>query len=622
MLPPVQRSMSDSLPSDIDYHYVPPKSRMELVQSAIRAFLINVSLQNNKNNKNKNHQVRLFLFNHQTEIVQGTLNQLQERMDRIHPDHGTDMILCFQQMKASYDLLTPEEQERVVCGILTDGMHNTNADATVHMDDVLKDTFYNKLFRSIIGIGNRDTVDFDVLTKLAGGRPDVFQLVSEESEVFHVMNGTFFDMLTARVTDASFSILCRNNETLVHMANVKKTYYTEEEYQAQKQKLLVLTECNFMKLNHYNDTFVLDYVEPEPERKHVAPQEVVSDEKEELNSVNDNVRYFWLGIDVSGSMDTTVMGIDPLQQVVSETVIRQVSETHPYVEVTMPVSSVSEHTHLIGCGTVLDSWVSYIHPKTKVLMNESISTHETLDSNPIMEFVKTVVTLSDKLSKVMKKKKVQELYRTHLYLPQLLDSGEVPSWLQAQGKIVWKNLKQRFMSTLSRGEQFFHQTPIAYDMMLRAVSSNASTQSATPFAGGSPVSMEDTTVPTDEINKCKLCFEKTIDVLFPTCRHAGLCKECYTSHLDSTGKHICPFCRKEVNGWSTIDVNNTKNGYCQEEGCYQYCDYVGHATNAEGMEICGHLLYCKACKKKNKTKEGVMCHQCKNMAQTVRIYLC
>jgi hypothetical protein len=222
----------------------------------------------------------------------------------------------------------------------------------------------------------------------------------------------------------------------------------------------------------------------------------------------------------------------------------------------------------------------------------------------------------------MKKKQVQELYRNHLYLPQLLESEDVPHWMQAQGKVVWKNLKQRFLSTLSHGEQFFHQTPIAYDLMLRAVSSNASTQSATPFAAGSPVSLNSYVVPEEEIHKCKLCFDKTINVLFPDCRHAGLCKDCYTTYLDTMGKHDCPFCRKDVTAWSSIEVSQKKNGYCQEEGCYQHCDYVGHATNSDGKEVCGHLLYCKGCKSKNKTEEGIVCKECQNTVKTVRIYLC
>lgn len=601
MLPIMQRTPSDSFPSDVHGHgYVPPKSRIALVQSAIRAFLINVR------NNNLLHRVRLFLFNHQTEMVQGSTEELQSRMDAVRADNGTDMILCFQQMKKAYDLLTSEDQERIVCGILTDGMHNTHEDNSVNIDDVLKDPFYNKLFRSIIGIGHRDTVDYDVLTKLTGGRPDVFHLVSEESVVFDTMNGAFFDMLTCRVTDASFSVLCHNDETLVNMANVQKTYYTEEEYQLWKSR--ELPACTFMQLTHHQNTFVLDYVD--------------SDEKEERAQAPATVpREFWLGIDVSGSMDTPVMEQDGALLVATDKVVQPAS-THPYVKVTMPVSSVSQHTHLLGCGTVLGSIVQYMNPSTKVMAIESIPCREILENNITMDFGKTIVSLSDTLSKPMKKKQVQELYRNHLYLPQLLESEDIPHWMQAQGKVVWKNLKQRFLSTLSHGEQFFHQTPIAYDLMLRAVSSEASTQSATPYAAGSPVSVDSYVVPEEEIHKCKLCFDKNINVLFPDCRHAGLCKDCYTSYLDTTGKHNCPFCRKEVLAWSSIEVTQTKNGYCQEEGCYEHCDYVGHAKNEQGKEICGHLLYCKGCKSMNKTEEGVVCKECKNTVQTVRIYMC
>jgi len=626
MLPVMQRTLSDSFPTDIpmDHNYVPPKSRISLVQSAIRAFLINVQ------NHNKNHRVRLFLFNHHTEMVQGSIHELQQRMDSIYADNGTDMILCFQKMKSAYELLAPEEKENILCSILTDGMHNTHNDLSVHINDVIADSFYNHLFSSIIGIGNRTTVDYDVLTKLTGGRPDVFQLVSEEQEVFDAMNGSFFDMLTSRVTDATFSVMCRNDETLVHMANVKKTFYTVEEYQEWQSLACVRTNCNFMQLSHFNNTFLLEYKDPpvleEKEPENVAQnvdQNVAQNVDQNVaQNVDQNVaREFWIGVDVSGSMDTPVTGIEP-SQVVHHNVSEQKSvDTDPYVEVMMSVSSISEHTRLLGCGAIQGASIQYIHPKTKMSTIESIPCHELLETSIVMEFVKKIVSLSDILTKVMKKKQVQSLYQDHLYIPQLVDSDELPNWLRVQGKVVWKNLKQRFISTLSNGERFFHQTPIAYDMMLRAMSSHASTQSATPFSDGSPVHVEET-VPFDEINKCKLCFVNTINVLFPDCRHAGLCKECYTMYLNSTGKDDCPFCRKKVSSWSTIEVNNTKNGYCQEQGCYQHCDYVGHGLNKDGEEICGHLLYCKSCKKKNKTEDGVVCQQCKNEVHTVRIYFC
>jgi len=584
--------MSDSLPL-MNESYHKPTSRMSLVQSALRAFLINVG------HHHSEHRVRLFLFNHVTEMVQGTLDELQSRMDHIIADNGTNMILCLQHMKKAYDACSLHDQERIICGILTDGMHNTSHEKDLTIDQVVSDSFYNTFFRSIIGIGHRDTVDYALLTKLTGGRKDVFQLVAEERDVFHAMNGTFFDLLTSHVTDATFSIWCHHDDQLVNMANVQTIYHTEDEYQAVHDPMV--PGNTFMRLVHHDGTYVLEYTEPP---------------KEDIAHHSVTPREFWLAIDVSGSMESAVMGSKPEPTTMNQ-IVPPVS-THPYVEVRMAVSSVNEHTHLLGRGSVVASYVTYTHPRTKTVTTESIVCLELHDTTPIMELVTTLVNVSNRLGQVMTKKHVQEVYHSHLYLSKCSTEESIPPWLQAQVKVVWNNLKQRYRSTLTYGEQFFHQTPVAYDTMLRATSSEASTQSATPFFSNSM-----TDIPMDEINKCKLCYENTITVLFPECRHAGLCKECYTMYRTTTGKQDCPFCRVSVTSWSLVSDSHLKNGYCQELGCYHHCDYIGHAINEIGAELCGHLLYCKGCTVINKKKEeGLVCQECQNVVQEVRIYLC
>ena len=113
---------------------------------------------------------------------------------------------------------------------------------------------------------------------------------------------------------------------------------------------------------------------------------------------------------LTASTDTILLGdmAGGALQVATDTVVQPLS-THPYVQVTMTVSSVSQHTHLLGCGTVLGSCVSYVHPTTKEKTVESIPCLHVLASSVTMELGKTIVSLSDILSKPMKKKQVQLL---------------------------------------------------------------------------------------------------------------------------------------------------------------------------------------------------------------------
>ena len=536
-------------------------TRIELVQSAVRVFLMNVK-------HHPDHRVRFFFFNHKTEMVQGSFDELQSRMDRIEPDQDTNMILCLQQMKSQYDLLSEEEQKRVVCGILTDGMHN--ADSDLKIDTLLEDSFYTNLFRSIIGIGSRDSVDYDILTKLTGGRQDVFHLVSEETEVFHAMNGTFFDMLISSITNATFSIWCKNDDQLLHMAHVKKVYHTEY------QTIQVLPECPFMKMKYDKTTYLIEY---QPEQK------------ESISPLD-----FWLSIDVSGSMEC------PIYQSRVE-ILEEFDSVSPYIEIQMNVSSVNEYTHLIGCGNVLYSTITFTHNGQLQTMlipcQEPESTHT-------MNFCKNLLFVSNELGKVLDKKQVGQLYKDHLYLFPIVESNLLPPWLKTHGKLVCKKLKQRYVSSLTRGEQFFEQTPISYESMLRAISSEASSQSA--FSNQVNMDREMT---------CKLCYDQQINILFPDCLHAGLCKDCYITYRN-TGKNDCPFCRTLVSRWTVIHI---KNGFCQEPNCYEYCSYMGH-SNEKGLESCGHLLYCKTCIHKNKVDSSVFCKECNHHVSSIKIHLC
>jgi hypothetical protein len=582
------------------------KSRMDLLRPAIRSFLINVR------NNNPLHRVRLFFFNDKTQIVEGTTEELQERMDQVYPDNGTNMILCLQQMKQLYLSLSEQDQGRVICALLTDGMHNTTvkdeSENEVTMEDVTSDSFYNNMFQSIIGIGHKDTVDYDVLTNLSGGRPDVFHLVSEEEEVFHAMNGTFFELLTSRYTDATISVWCINNDSVRTMGNVTRTYHTEKEFQERQQQQIETEQietCSFMRLLHLNGTFLVGY------------DPIGSTQLEA--TVSGDPREFWFAVDTSGSMRSSVPSG---QQKSFETVQVQPSDTHPYVELRMSVSTLSQNTNILGGGEVVAATITYKNKKS--VMTEALMCQKAYEPNSVMRMGNIIVSLSSILSSQLTKEQVHDLYMEYLHLPFLLDIESIPDWMKAQGKVVWKNVKERYKSTLTVGEQFFFQTPIELGLMMRATSSDMSTQAATPFAS----SPEDVGYQSasNETSLCKLCYEQTISVLFPNCGHAGVCKTCYSTYLTTTGKHICPFCREDVSTWSEIRMN--EKGCCQSDGCYQSCDYIG--TKKDGKkkdsndgESCGHLLYCKSCISKNKKEGGIWCRDCNEVVRkVVRIYTC
>jgi hypothetical protein len=222
-----------------------------------------------------------------------------------------------------------------------------------------------------------------------------------------------------------------------------------------------------------------------------------------------------------------------------------------------------------------------------------------------------IINMTSMLGKKLNKKEIQTLYRSHLTF--LNDLESVPLWMKAQGKALWSNLKMRYKSTLTRGEQLFHQTPMALGQLMRATSSSAS--QSTPAA--SSVKLNHTEY---DGATCKLCFDHTIDVLFPACRHAGVCKGCYTTYLNENGKQECPFCRKDVLEWSEINVIDD-DAHCKTLGCSSLSAYIGHRLE-NNKEACGHLLYCKPCKTKCSDESGSFCSECKEHVQAVRIYLC
>lgn len=563
-------------PSSRSYQESTGNSRIELMRPALSNFLINVK------QHHPDHVVRLVLFNHTTTIIDGSIDALQDYLPSIVASGGTDMVECFNTLKKEYDLLPNERRDRLLCALLTDGAHT----GSIPMDDYKKDAFFQGLFRSIIGIGTADTVDHDLLSTLANQRPDVYHLVSEEQEVSDTMNGSYFELLTARYTDVKITMWCENDASISVPASVRRVYYTKETFD---DRMKPDKPCSFLSVKHQDSTFFIESMEPESS-----------------TSVPDPIhqpREFWLVIDTSGSMGDIV---HPPEQVVFETADQD--DSKPYVSLTYEISSVGSHTHMMGGGHIKDVTVTYTNPTTKTIYHERVTCGSFQASEtPLYQVGTKMVHLTHLLGKRLTKYEIQQAYRNHLDFLHQLES--MPLWMQAQGKTLWHNLKMRYKSTLSVGEQFFHQTPMALGMLMRATSSSAASQSATPHHSVQPLDAE------QDMEKCKLCYEKAIDVVFPECRHTGVCTSCYTTYLNQTGKRDCPFCRTEITTWSVVrlEESGTICKYCTKQGCY-----VGHLEYKNGSECCGHMLYCNSCK----AKHGTVCQVCKTNVQAVRIYLC
>ena len=490
------------------------------------------------------------------------------------------MVACFQRIKTEYLALSLERQQRVVCALLTDGAHT----GSVTMEETMQDDFFKTCFQSIIGIGTKKNVDDAVLSLLANDRPDAYSLACTEHDVANTINGSYFDLLMATYTDATITVYVAANEKVVVLPSVKKKMLTESQWASIQEVNAGLEASTVVHLTHHNGTFLVEgRTNPltVTDKSSVAPRE------------------FWLAIDASGSMSDIVR---PPEQAEfpSEAVEVAVDESDPfvYVAMTMEAATLSEHTHVLGGGNVVDAVVTYTHPVTKKRETHRISLTDVALTDT-MDMAAFLVNMTTMLGRKMSKDEVHAFYRSNLNF--LLRLEEIPEWIKAQGKALWNNLKLRYKSTLERGDQFFHQTPMALGLLMRATSSSAASQSAQPQH----------VVHTEHDGMiCKLCFDNPITVLFPDCRHAGVCKECYTMHLNQQGKQECPFCRKAVTAWSEIRIEEGDD--CQTTGCLKAPCYVGD---------CGHLVCCKSCKS-DLIKGVVPCHLCKKEVSVVRIYVC
>lgn len=76
------------------------------------------------------------------------------------------------------------------------------------------------------------------------------------------------------------------------------------------------------------------------------------------------------------------------------------------------------------------------------------------------------------------------------------------------------------------------------------------------------------------VNLCKLCYDKSADVVLLPCRHGGMCEGCLRRSLFSRpkhkGGHTCPWCRKKIIEVIKMyeDGAIREYGYAVDAGCF------------------------------------------------------
>lgn len=532
------------------------QSKFELARSAVETHLHNT----------RGSRTVIFQFDTATRILEGTTEELCAELDATMPSGGTHFSSVFSAMKKKYLELSEADRAKCCFLLFTDGEDTSGNPFDPIMIEGLT-------FHQILGIGS---IDHQFLTSLARGQPDICHFVDTEEAVFAELNGGLHELAHTQMQNATISLWCPNNGNVKTLEGVTRSYHSDEEKAAIIAMMGDVAPSAAIHFQEHNNTII---VHPTFPPRAAANQDII----------------YFIAMDTSGSMADRASNA-PVARISAP----EIDEAKPWVKLTIQVANVTSDTNLLLGGNVTEAYVKYTDPSTQTIHCEAIGVQNLFNSD-VMATSRHIMLLSEAMSKDMKKTEVQELYRGHLDLKAQLESA--PQWLSAMGNMIHANLRNRYRSTLTRGQQFFEgsaATP-SLQLLLRASSSCSASQSVACQSVAQPID------DMEALSLCKLCFENKIDTLFSECHHAGVCRKCFTENIDITHTQKCPFCREPVA--NPVKVNITGSGImCTTSDCNATAKYIGLQ--------CGHVLHCKKCKDKNKVTDEmefsrVPCTQCK-----------
>jgi hypothetical protein len=529
---------------------------------------------------NEEHTVVLFLFNHDTTIHTFKMNKdgvesITRCLGELKASGGTNMIKVCHELKSYYD--ASSNKDNIIVSFMSDGHHYMKDMPIEHLTqgDTELSRFTQHIFSHVGAIGTTRTVDERAMTHFTNGRHGVLDYVNDEQSVSDTFSARYFEILSSQECDATVQIICHNNEDVIPIDEVTTTYLSHDEFL--NMNVDTFPESSSMAFEQGSGVYVVrSIIEHSELLKSSTPKEYV------------------FALDYSGSMDETVIADEPVYK---ESSIPD--RTKPYVCHTGTFAHITPFTEIPGGGHVVAVIVTSTNTKTHEVTTTRLPITTTL-SDTIMDMYSTMLNLFRTVSHPITEKELHVLYKSNLDIPTRLKN--MPSNLRTMGEVIWTSIRNRYRSTLSKGELFFDQTPMALNIMT-AMSSNASAES--PSAGHDHRQV----IQVEDDRLCNLCFERPKEVLVPNCGQIGSCKACFIKWINESVKPLCPFCKCDVTGWTPLDVSE---GILCRDGC-----------GKKGNFICEnrHMLYCDTCIKKHESSKGVVCPQCPERVKKVCVYV-
>lgn len=563
----------------MDTFHSKKRSRLTCVKDAISTTLDTISILNRDVSEENKIKVNLVLVDTRLRELTGSISSLKSQLSNVWADNGTNLINIVTHALNKWDTTPVEHRHKLVGMVFTDGYHNDsgdmNADSTKDAIRRLADTHS---ICAYMGIGSAANVDHATLTGMSEGQPGSYTNAVCASDVVNTIQARCFEMLTARDTrDVVIRVICKSDTVIPD--SVVLGYLSQAEFES-------LPDYSPTKLATFDQVGDVCLITPS-----ISSDVSNAAKGQELT----------LYIDTSGSMGCPVEGdghhepLPTLHEKPSEAVDK------PWVELSLPVSSWTSTSHLFFKAQLGRVSIEYtdIHGERQ---HECIPIRKTEDMAGVVKLVDMMNWLN---TRVMIRD-VRTYYKENMRI--LHDALDYPQWLRNQIKAVWNKVKERYRrvgpstaaKTMQKGDAFFEAPPVTLMELARTASSTASTPTADGTLGANADSM-----PQDDWDKCKICFENQAEVVFTGCGHAVVCMPCYKENLNKGGKSECIVCRHSVDDYAMMNYSTGLN--CKK--CDQPGAYIGH---------CGHMHFCGTCVPKERR---VVCEMCPSPTEVALVHV-
>jgi hypothetical protein len=516
-------------------------------------------------------EITFFLYNLNTTIIEGTIDELLELIPRWQPCSITDFSVMLDAVKEKIANL-----DDFYTILLTDGHHN----GQVKLNILLEDQSIYGLFSNCLGIGNDANVETRLLRILCGDKPTKCLINSDKNIISDYLIESCFNGLI-KLTNGKLHIIIRNSaDSNIPECNIR--YLLEEDL----NKIDFSIHNNNLQCIKNNNNITIEYKKSE------------NNNLSELQSIYGDVqKKFIICVDNSGSMAEELD--NNINRLSSKRKLNVEKDKHlefPYIEYIFD-DTITRETYIMLSGDIVAAYIN----ENDIIQTISIIDSEELDAKSTEDqIINSFLELMNQLNEIDKipvdrinfpeiQIKLKKLYMDNLTFISDIDELNIDNRLIIQCKTLWQEIVRRYKSSLTAG-QYHVQEMLSTITLGRAVSSQTARQYSTGINY------------IEKSNICKICYEKPIDIIFDPCYHLICCQECTETTIDTTGitKYNCPFCRQNVENIIKIDTSEPK---CQIENCSKCVKYYGD---------CRHPISCSQCIESIRDLESglIRCHIC------------